>query len=79
MKNPHDNKPIQVGTTSAGPYIRITVDQLERVKQLLSDHGVKYWVDHLAVSVDGQPAVTDVNLGRKGDPIRAQAILDSVD
>jgi len=79
MKSPHDDKPIKVGTTSAGPYIRITVDQLERLKQLLTAHDVKFWVDHYAVSIDGLPAVTDVNLGRKGDPIRAQAILDSVD
>jgi hypothetical protein len=79
MKNPHDNKPVTVKTTSAGPYFEVTVDMLDRVKQLLTEHSIRYWVDHHQISLNGRPFITGVNLGRKGDPVRAQAVLDSVD
>jgi hypothetical protein len=40
----------------SGPYARVSVDQLDRVRILLRANEISHWVDHLAISVDGQPA-----------------------
>jgi hypothetical protein len=71
-------KPIQVSTDgTSGPYIMIPVSQLDQVHQLLLDNDIPHWVDHLAISVNGRPAVGVVNLGKKSDPRRVQALLDA--
>ncbi len=59
-----------------GPYIKITTDQLGEARKLLDQHAVPYWVDSVAISIDGRPAVTVINLGLNNDASRVQAILD---
>lgn len=59
-----------------GPYIKITVDQLGEVRKRLDQSEIPYWVDSVAVSIDGRPAVTVINLGLNNDASRVQAILD---
>src|SRR4051812_32123397 len=63
---------------NAGPYIMVPVEQLGTLQALLDDHQIGYWVDEEAISLDGRPAITVINLGRQADPDRVQRLLDSV-
>ena len=63
---------------TAGPYIMVPVDQLDKVCGLLDRRQVKYWVEANAVSLDGKPAITVVNLGLRGKADLVQSILDEV-
>ncbi|PKL77182.1 MAG: hypothetical protein CVV27_06445 [Candidatus Melainabacteria bacterium HGW-Melainabacteria-1] len=65
-----------IGT--AGPYIRVPVSQLNELRQLLDRHGISYSVDQNAISLNGKPEVTVVNLGRNANGQKVQEILDSV-
>jgi hypothetical protein len=62
----------------AEPYIMVPVAQLDRVTALLDANRVSYWVDEEAISLDGKPEVTVVNLGRRSDPTTVQRLLDSI-
>jgi hypothetical protein len=55
----------------------VPVSQVEKVRSLLDQHAVPYWVDPEAISVDGRPEITVVNLGASADPVAVQKILDS--
>jgi hypothetical protein len=63
---------------TAGPYITVPLDQLAEVRQLLDQHSVRYSVDEDAISLNGEPYVTVVDLGRGADAAAVQVILDSV-
>lgn len=70
--------PIRVLTDgTSGPYIMVSLELLEKVRKLLAENDVPHWVDHHAISVDGRPAVTVINLGRRADSRRVQALLDA--
>ena len=72
-------KPLCVSTDgTAGPYIMVPVSQLDEVRRLLNGRRIGYWVDENAISLNGAPEVTVINLGRSGDAAAVQAILDSV-
>jgi hypothetical protein len=55
----------------------LSVASLEKVQKLLVEHDIPHWADHHAVSVDGRPAVTVINLGRKVDSRQIQDLLDA--
>jgi hypothetical protein len=55
----------------------VPVDLLEKVRKLLVENDIPHWVDHNAISVDGRPAVTVINLGRGADSRRVQELLDA--
>jgi hypothetical protein len=77
MIDTRNGKRLQVLDGGAGgPYIRITLDQLDEVRKVLDQEDIPYWVDSMAVSIDGKPAVTVINLGLNNDQGRVQAILD---
>ena len=61
----------------AGPYIVVPVSQIENVRSLLDERAVPYWVDPEAISLDGKPEVTVVNLGTGADPAAVQKLLDN--
>ena len=63
---------------TAGPYIMAPLDQLDEVRQLLDQHNIRYSVDEHAISLDGKPYVTVVDLGRGADAAAVQTILDRV-
>jgi len=70
-------KPIRVASGGAsGPYLRVPKEQLDQVRKLLQANDIPHWVDHYAISVDGRPPVVVINLGKKTDPHRVQALLD---
>jgi hypothetical protein len=78
MTDATTRRPIQVSTDgTSGPYIMVPVELLEKVRKLLVDNDIPHWVDHIAVSVDGRPAVTVINLGRRVDSLRVQDLLDA--
>lgn len=79
MTDATTHKPLYVESDgTAGPYLTVPVSQLAEIRQLLDRHGIRYWVDEYAISMDGGPEETDINFGRGGDPHAIQAILDSV-
>jgi hypothetical protein len=70
---------IRVSTDgTAGPYLMVSVGQLDEVRRLLDGRGVRYWVDEEVISLNGAPEIAVVNLGRSGDPRLVQALLDGV-
>ncbi len=78
MKDASTSKPLQVSTDgTTGPYIMVPVSQLDEVKALLDRNRVSYWVDEDAISLNGEPEVSVINLGRGNRPRTIQSILDS--
>jgi hypothetical protein len=72
-------QPMRVSTEgTAGPYISLPFDQLDEARRLLDSHGIRYWVDEHAISLNGGPFIAEVNLGRGADAKAVQEILDSV-
>jgi hypothetical protein len=55
----------------------VSVELLEKVRKLLVENDVPHWVEHNAISVDGRPAVTVINLGRRADSRQVQTLLDA--
>ena len=64
------------GTT--GPYIMVPVSQLDTVRQLLRQHHISHTVDEDAISLNGEPEVAVVDLGRGGDAKKVQQLLDNI-
>lgn len=72
-------KPLFVSTDGdGGPYIMAPVEQLGEVTAVLDANQVRYWVDEEAISVDGKPEITVINLGSRTDPKKVQRLLDSI-
>jgi hypothetical protein len=71
-------KRIRVTPDSAGPYIMLPVFQLDEVKAVLDREQVPYTVDDFSISIEGDPAVTVVNLGRDVDAATVQRLFDSL-
>ncbi len=62
---------------TAGPYITVPLSQIDEVKRLLDRHRIRYWVEENAISLNGGPYISVVNLGRDGNAQAVQAILDN--
>lgn len=74
-----EKKSLQVSTDgTAGPYLMVSLDALRQVKSLLDSHGIRYFVDEQAISIDGSPYVTLLDFGLRGDADLIQSLLDSV-
>jgi len=72
-------KPLGVSTDGeGGPYIMVPVEQLDKVRALLDASKVAYWVDEEAISLDGKPEITVINLSRQRDETMVQRLLDSI-
>jgi hypothetical protein len=59
-----------------GPYLMVSMDQLDAVRAVLDRHKVRYWVDADAISLDNEPAITVINFDRTDNAARIQTILD---
>ena len=78
MNDLQTHKGIRVSADEpTGPYITVLVDQLDQVRRILDANRIRYWVDHLAISIDDQPAETVINVDIRHDARHVQAILDS--
>lgn len=70
-------KPLYVSTDGdATPYIMVPVQQIDDIRALLDANSISYWVDEEAISVDGKPEVTVINLRHGVNPRSVQQILD---
>lgn len=79
MKDVTTRQPLYVSTDgTAGPYIMVPVAQLDDLRGILDRHRVRCSVDEDAISLDGNPEIAIVDLGRAGDAKGVQKILDSV-
>jgi len=79
MKDSMTKQPLYVSTDgTAGPYIMVPDAQVDELCRILDRHGVRYSVDENVISLDGEPEVATINLGRGGDAKGVQKILDSV-
>jgi hypothetical protein len=59
------NRPLVVSADGdTGPYIIVPVQQVDAVRTLLDSDDVHYWVDESAISLNGKPELTIINLGR---------------
>lgn len=63
---------------TSGPYLMVAQEQLEALTNALRDRNVPHWVDEDAISLDGEPAVAVVNLGRGADVSAVQSLLDEL-
>ena len=57
---------------SARPYIMVLVSQLDAVRQLLDQHRIPHSVDDDVISLNGEPEVAVIDLGRGGDAKEAE-------
>ena len=64
---------------TGGPYIMVPVDQIAEIESLLRQDGISFWVDLDAISLDGKPAISVINLGRGTDVYHVQQLLDNAD
>jgi hypothetical protein len=60
----------------AGAYLVVSEREVSEVRQVLDLAGIPYWVDEIAISVDGRPAQTVVNFERATNPDAVQDVLD---
>ena len=68
---------LQVSTEAeTGPYIKLPVSRLDEVRQRLDRKGIPYWVNSLAITLEGEPEITFINFSRYVDAARVQTILD---
>lgn len=71
------NEPVKVQMAiESGPYLRISMAQLDKARAVLDAAGIKYWVASYHTSVNGSPPMTWVWINAKTDPQLAQARLD---
>jgi hypothetical protein len=78
MTDTTTRRPIRVSADGTSvPYIMVPIKLLDRIRKLLVENDIPHWVDHNAISVDGRPAVTVINLGRGADSSRVQELLDA--
>jgi len=71
-------EPIVVHTEgTGGPYIMIPLDQLDAVEAILQANHIYHWTDSDAISLDGKPAITVINLGRGANTSLVQQLLNA--
>ncbi len=71
-------KPLVVSTIgTAGPSIRVSLDEVEKVTRLLETHGIRHSVRNNSISMDGGPFMTVVKLGYDGNAVLVQSLLDA--
>ncbi len=59
-----------------GPYLRLPLSQLADVRRLLDSHGIRYWPDPEAISMNGGPPIAYINFSRTVEAETVQDLLD---
>jgi hypothetical protein len=52
--------------------------QLAEVRCVLERSRIPHWVDEEAISLDGKPEITVINIGQGTNPGTIQKLLDSI-
>jgi hypothetical protein len=77
MTSTTTKKPILISINkNALPHIMVPLAQLEQLRTLLDASDIHYWVDEYAISIDGKPEITFVNLRQKNIPDAVRQCLD---
>lgn len=76
--NGTDRLIVQPGGENYGPYIDLPVDSAPAVLRVLKEHGVRHWLQHISISVDGGPYEGTIRMSRNENAADVQAILDGV-
>jgi hypothetical protein len=63
------------GNGDSGGYIVVPMAQLDDVKRILQRHKVRFWVDQYAISINGQPYTTVINLHRTASATHVRKLL----
>lgn len=78
MVSTSTQKPLKViAGGTAGSYVIVPLEQLDQVRKVLQANAIPHWVDHYAISIDGRPPSVVIDLDRKAEPDRVQALLDA--
>ena len=71
-------KPLAVRNEGkAGPYLLVSIEQIEEVESVLSGAKIPYLLSREAVEFEGHHAIAMIDFGRRADPSTIQAALDS--
>lgn len=71
-------KPLRVLTNSdTGPYIMVSVKQVDDVRALFDAEKIPYWVDEYAISINNGPEMTVINLKYGTDVSVVRNILEN--
>jgi len=63
---------------NGSPYLMVAYAQLDHLTSALRDSGVSFWVDEDVISLDDDPPVAIVNLGRATNVADVQHLLDGL-
>ena len=67
MENLVNKQPLCISTHSTvGPYLTLPEAQLEKLRSILDQHGIRYRVDEGIISLNGEPEEALVFFGRDG-------------
>jgi hypothetical protein len=78
MASTNTNSQAQVTAYPTGwPYIMAPVDELTSIRKVLDEHRVRYWMDEMSISVNGQPFVSVINFPRHANAEEIQALLNA--
>ena len=79
MENLVSKQPLCVMPHSTvGPYLTLPEAQLEKLRSILDQHGIRYTVDENVISLNGEPEEALVFFGRGWDTQAVQKVLDRV-
>jgi hypothetical protein len=59
-----------------GPFIELPLSQVDEVRKRLDQAGIPYWVDSMAISINGEPPMAVIEFSRYVDAGRIQSALD---
>jgi hypothetical protein len=70
------NKPVRVKDSTVGPYIDVSVKDLDAVRTVLTQNGIPFWTDHTTISVNGSPMMATIWVERTRNAEEVQRVLD---
>ncbi|MBY0231232.1 MAG: hypothetical protein K2W96_18275 [Gemmataceae bacterium] len=69
-------KPMKVWGTTGLKTVSVPLTQLDSVRKLFDANNIFYWVSDTAVSFDNHPPRISVEISRREDLAKVQALLD---
>ncbi|HLY61940.1 MAG TPA: hypothetical protein VKV95_14435 [Terriglobia bacterium] len=80
MRDAYNDDCIKVNTDGDyGPYLVVDPSQVAEVRAVLDNAMIRYTLDSHAISLNGRPAITVLNLGNGVDVDEVQRVLDAAD
>lgn len=77
MKDTLTGQPLRVSTDGrSAPFVIVPFQQVDSIRRVLEKAQIHHWVDRMAVSVSGGPAMIVVNFAKNADTGSIQEALD---